>query len=65
MQAKPILLDLGLFSWYADGYLTGIMVLFFDDVLQGGEDSFKKLIITLTAVFSKRIFLHWSQFKVT
>lgn len=41
MQAKPILLDQGLFPWYVNGYLTAVMVLFFDDVLQDGEESFK------------------------
>lgn len=41
MQAKPFLLDQGLFPWYVDGYLTGVTVLFFDDVLQDGEESFK------------------------
>ena len=51
LGAKPVNLDQGIFLWFKDSKLVGIMVCFVDDVLWGGDENFKIIVKKLKQVF--------------
>ena len=51
LGAKPCSLDQGIFVWYKDGKIRGIVACFVDDVLWGGDDSFYEVIRKLRSAF--------------
>ena len=53
LKAIPSLLDHGIFFWFTDGELIGVMVVFVDDLLWAGTKSFEMyVIIPLQTTFS-------------
>ena len=51
LGATPIQLDQGIFCWYRNSTLVGLMVCFVDDILYGGDPSFAKVISRLKEQF--------------
>ena len=51
LGATPIQLDQGIFAWYDKSVLVGLMVIFVDDILYGGDSSFSSVISQLKEEF--------------
>ena len=51
LGATPIKLDQGIFCWYDNSNLVGVMVCFVDDILYGGNSSFSDVISSLKDKF--------------
>ena len=48
----PCKIDPGIFCWYHENKLVGIMISFVDDILRGGVPYFEEIVVKLRDVFS-------------
>ena len=51
LGGKPMQLDQGIFCWYKENKLVGLMVCFVDDILYAGDDTFDAVVIKLKQQF--------------
>ena len=51
LGARPVILDQGIFCWFNNPRLIGLMVIFVDDILYGGDQTFTSVTNQLKVTF--------------